>query len=144
MTKAYPIVDHSYDCLVVGAGGSGLRAAVVDADPDPVADLPEVDVIVAPVGGGGFIAGLALAAKSLRPSVRIIGVEAARLPACLATLHGAVDRIVVQDTGSTDGTMIEIDEFELPADTQVLFEPFSAVPLPTEQESLGSVKSMFR
>jgi succinate dehydrogenase / fumarate reductase flavoprotein subunit len=28
MTKAYPIVDHEYDCLVVGAGGSGLRAAV--------------------------------------------------------------------------------------------------------------------
>jgi succinate dehydrogenase/fumarate reductase flavoprotein subunit len=28
MAKAYPIVDHEYDCLVVGAGGSGLRAAV--------------------------------------------------------------------------------------------------------------------
>ena len=28
MTKAYPIVDHEYDCLVVGAGGSGLRAVV--------------------------------------------------------------------------------------------------------------------
>ena len=27
-TKAYPITDHTYDCLVVGAGGSGLRAAV--------------------------------------------------------------------------------------------------------------------
>src|ERR671910_2743252 len=28
MAKAYPLVDHEYDCLVVGAGGSGLRAAV--------------------------------------------------------------------------------------------------------------------
>jgi succinate dehydrogenase / fumarate reductase, flavoprotein subunit len=28
MTKAYPIIDHSFDCIVIGAGGSGLRAAV--------------------------------------------------------------------------------------------------------------------
>lgn len=44
---------------------------------------------------------------------RLVGVESD--VAAVATLHV---------TGSADGTMIEVDEFDLPADTQVLFEPF--------------------
>jgi threonine dehydratase len=39
------------------------------------ADMPDVDVILAPVGGGGLISGIAVAVKALRPSVRVIGVE---------------------------------------------------------------------
>lgn len=44
-------------------------------------DLPEVDTIVVPVGGGNLIAGVALIAKRLKPSVRIIGVQSAAAPA---------------------------------------------------------------
>jgi threonine dehydratase len=44
-------------------------------------DLPQVDTIVVPVGGGNLIAGIALAAKRLKPSVRIIGVQSAAAPA---------------------------------------------------------------
>jgi len=39
-------------------------------------DLPTVDVVVVPIGGGGLISGIALAVKSLKPRVKIIGVEA--------------------------------------------------------------------
>jgi threonine dehydratase len=40
--------------------------------------VPDVDAVVVPIGGGGLIAGVALAIKSKRPKVRIIGVETAR------------------------------------------------------------------
>jgi threo-3-hydroxy-L-aspartate ammonia-lyase len=40
-----------------------------------LADIPELDVLVVPVGGGGLIAGCATAAKALRPSIRVVGVE---------------------------------------------------------------------
>src|SRR5581483_2289098 len=38
-------------------------------------EVPELDVLVTPVGGGGLIAGCATAAKTLRPSIRVVGVE---------------------------------------------------------------------
>jgi threonine dehydratase len=44
-------------------------------------DRPEVDAIVVPVGGGNLIAGIALVAKQLKPSVRIIGVQSSAAPA---------------------------------------------------------------
>jgi threo-3-hydroxy-L-aspartate ammonia-lyase len=40
-----------------------------------LADVPELDVLVVPVGGGGLIAGCATAAKALRPGIRVVGVE---------------------------------------------------------------------
>ena len=37
--------------------------------------MPELDLLVAPVGGGGLIAGCATVAKALRPDIRVVGVE---------------------------------------------------------------------
>ena len=45
-----------------------------------LADAPELDTLVVPIGGGGLIAGIAVAAKALRPDIRIVGVEAALFP----------------------------------------------------------------
>jgi threonine dehydratase len=42
--------------------------------------VPQVDAIVSPVGGAGLIAGVSLAAKAIRPQVKVIGVEAAHAP----------------------------------------------------------------
>jgi threonine dehydratase len=58
-------------------------------------DVPDVDVVVVPVGGGGLISGVATAVKGIRPSVRVVGVEpegAASLSAALRA--GAVVPIV--------------------------------------------------
>ena len=55
--------------IIAGQGTIGLELlAQTEADP--------VDTIVVPVGGGGLVAGIAVAVKALRPSVRIIGVQA--------------------------------------------------------------------
>jgi threonine dehydratase len=53
-----------------------------------LADRPDLDVLVVPIGGGGLIAGVAVAAKALKPSLEIIGVEAARYPCVARMLQG--------------------------------------------------------
>jgi len=64
---------HPFDDPVVlaGAGTAGLEI---------VEDLPEVDVVVVPVGGGGLLGGVATAVKALRPAARIVAVELAAGP----------------------------------------------------------------
>jgi len=59
---------HGFDDpdIISGQGTVGLEV---------LEDVPDVDVVIVPVGGGGLVAGVARAIKSLRPQVRIIGVE---------------------------------------------------------------------
>jgi len=59
---------HGFDApdIIAGQGTIGLEI---------LEQVPQVDAIVCPVGGGGLLAGLAVAVKSLRPRVKIIGVE---------------------------------------------------------------------
>jgi threonine dehydratase len=59
---------HPFDdpYLVAGYGTAGLEI---------LEQVPDVDVIVCPIGGGGLISGIAVAVKTLKPSVRIYGVE---------------------------------------------------------------------
>lgn len=71
---------HGYDdpAIIAGQGTMGLEI---------LEQAPEVEAILVPVGGGGLIAGLALAVKTLRPEVRVIGVEAARSPSLTRALE---------------------------------------------------------
>jgi threo-3-hydroxy-L-aspartate ammonia-lyase len=57
-----------YDDPLVMAGQGTTAIELLD-------DVPDLDVLVVPVGGGGLIAGCATAAKALRPGIRIVGVE---------------------------------------------------------------------
>jgi threonine dehydratase len=61
-------IVHPYDDprVMAGAGTIGLEL---------VADVPELDAVLVPVGGGGLISGCATAIKSLSPRTRVIGVE---------------------------------------------------------------------
>ena len=59
---------HGFDAPDIIAGQGTLGLEVLE-------QVPDVDAIVCPVGGGGLIAGVAVAVKSLRPRVRIYGVE---------------------------------------------------------------------
>ncbi|MCW2247319.1 threonine dehydratase [Azospirillum fermentarium] len=62
---------HPYDDADVIAGQGTVGLEIVD-------DLPTVDTVVVPVGGGGLLAGVAAAVKARRPGVRVIGVRHAR------------------------------------------------------------------
>ena len=51
-------------------------------------DAPDLDALIIPIGGGGLIAGCAIAAKAIRPDIQVIGVEAARYPSFTAKRAG--------------------------------------------------------
>ena len=79
--RARAVFIHAYDDEAIIAGQGTIGCEIVDA-------LPEVDAIVVPVGGGGLIAGIATAAKALRPEVRVFGVEATLASAVRDRLKG--------------------------------------------------------
>ncbi len=77
------VLVHPYNDLDVIAGQGTIGLEILE-------DMPDVDVIVVPVGGGGLISGIAIAAKQIKPSVKIIGVEAKNMPSMKeALLSGA-------------------------------------------------------
>ncbi len=84
------IIVHPYDDDAIIAG-QGTTAAEL------IADAPGLDAIVIPVGGGGLIAGCAVAARALRPEARVIGVEVEGWTACAQRLAGQT----VQTGGAT-------------------------------------------
>ncbi|MGQ9369957.1 threonine ammonia-lyase [Azospirillum sp. A39] len=72
---------HPYDDARVIAGQGTVALEFLAAAPD-------LDVLVVPVGGGGLIAGMAVAAKALKPDIAVIGVECAMYPSMKQALHG--------------------------------------------------------
>jgi threonine dehydratase len=65
--------------VIAGAGTIGLE--ILDA-------LPQVEQVVVPVGGGGLVSGIAVAIKSLKPSVEVVGVNASAGPAMVNAFYG--------------------------------------------------------
>lgn len=72
---------HPYDdeAIIAGQGGVGLEM---------LEDVHDLDVILSPVGGGGLISGIAIAAKALRPDIEVIGVETEVYPSMYNVIHG--------------------------------------------------------
>jgi threonine dehydratase len=73
---------HPFDDPVVAAGQGTVALEMLE-------DMPDLDVIVVPVGGGGLIAGMAVAAKSVKPDVQIIGAQAEIFDAVKSAVDGA-------------------------------------------------------
>ncbi|HTH96085.1 MAG TPA: threonine ammonia-lyase [Stellaceae bacterium] len=67
------VLVHPYDDahVIAGQGTIGLEI---------LADQPEIDTLIVPIGGGGLIAGIAIAAKALKPDIEIIGVQSRQFP----------------------------------------------------------------
>lgn len=72
---------HPFNDAVVIAGQGTAALEMLE-------DAPDLDMLVIPIGGGGLIAGMSLAAKHIKPSIRIVGVEAAMYPSFTAKLRG--------------------------------------------------------
>ena len=72
---------HPFDDLAVIAGQGTIGLEML-------AQQPGLDVLVVPIGGGGLIAGIATAAKSLRPDICVLGAQTERFPAAWNALHG--------------------------------------------------------
>lgn len=72
----------AFDDPAIIAGQGTIALEMLDARPD-------LDVIVVPIGGGGLISGIAIAAKSRKPSIEVIGVQSEAYPSMLVALGRA-------------------------------------------------------
>ena len=91
---------HGFDDPYTIAGQGTVALEILE-------DLPEVKTVVAPIGGGGLMAGVALAVKSRRPDVRVVGVQASGAPAVF--LSQQQGKLVATDSVHTiaDGIAIK-------------------------------------
>ena len=76
-------VDPYYDDVKVYGGQGTIGIEILEQNPD-------IDTIVVPVGGGGLITGIAVAAKTIKPSIRIIGVQTEKCPAMIKSYEDGV------------------------------------------------------
>ncbi|HUU72024.1 MAG TPA: threonine ammonia-lyase [Burkholderiales bacterium] len=72
---------HPYDDEAVIAGQGTIALEMLEA-------CPELDTLVVPIGGGGLISGIAVAAKAIKPDIEVIGAETMRFPSMYCALHG--------------------------------------------------------
>jgi len=91
---------HAYDDALVVAGQGTIGLELLE-------QVPDLDTVVVPIGGGGVISGTALALKASRPAIRVVGVEAEAAPS--ARLSREAGRIVGVETAETlaDGIAVK-------------------------------------
>jgi len=142
------IFVHPFDDLDVIAGQATVAMEIL-------ADLPDIDAIVVPAGGGGLLAGVAFYAKSVRPDIKIIGVQASGAPAIKNSfdakkltstdkVYTIADGIAVKSPGTLTVELINeyVDEMVTVSDDEIasaillllergkqVVEPAGAVPL---------------
>ncbi|MCP4344667.1 MAG: threonine ammonia-lyase [Desulfobacterales bacterium] len=92
---------HPFDDPNIIAGQGTIALEILD-------DLKDADMILAPIGGGGLISGIAAAAKSVRPDIRIIGVEAAVCPSALVSYQkGKITKLELSGLSIADGISVK-------------------------------------
>ena len=78
---------HPFDNPLVIAGQGTIALEILD-------DMPNVDSIIVPVGGGGLISGVAYTAKQLNPNIKVYGVQAEGAPSMVQSIeHGTIERL---------------------------------------------------
>ena len=93
-TGAIYVPPYNDACIMAGQGTIGLE--IMDACSD-------LDAIVVPVGGGGLIGGIALAAKTINPDIKIYGVESEGAPSMHASLEAGKPTTVTTEESLADG-----------------------------------------
>ncbi len=94
LTFIHPFNDYR---IMAGQGTIGLEI---------LEQLPDVDVVLVPIGGGGLISGIAYAIKHLKPSCRVIGVQAEGAPSMAQSLKE--NKIITLDSASTIADGIQV------------------------------------
>ena len=96
--KGYTYVHAFQDDLVIaGQGTIGLEI---------LEDVKDIDTIVVPIGGGGLIAGITIAAKNINPNIKIIGVQAEGAHAMVESLKKG-ERVILSAKTLADGIQVK-------------------------------------
>ena len=114
---------HPYDDPLIIAGQGTIALEMLKA-------VPALDTLVVPIGGGGLISGIAVAARSLKPDIRVIGVEAGLYPSMYNVIRGEhlpmrgdtlAEGIAVKAPGKITAEIIRklVDEIVLVTETEI-------------------------
>lgn len=119
-TFVHPFDDEA---VIAGQGTIGLEI---------VSDLDDVDAVIVPVGGGGLISGISYAIKSIRPSIKVYGVQAAGAPSmynsikggkieCLDSVSTIADGIAVKQPGENTYNLVNtyVDDIALVSEDEI-------------------------
>ena len=82
--------------VIAGQGTIGLEM---------LAAAPDLDILVVPIGGGGLISGISVAAKAIKPSIEVIGVQVASYPSMRQTLRG--EPVTIGDETIAEGIAVK-------------------------------------
>jgi threonine dehydratase len=114
---------HPFDDPDIMAGQGTVALEMLE-------DAPSIDTLVVPVGGGGLISGVAVAAKAIKPGMRVIGVQSNQFPAMYALKHGKdirgggdtlAEGIAVNEPGMLTRSVVasHVDEMRLVQETRI-------------------------
>lgn len=120
MSFVHPFDDEN---VIAGQGTIGLEI---------LSELDDIDAIIVPVGGGGLISGIAYAVKSIRPGIKVYGVQAAGAPSMynavrnkkiemLESVRTIADGIAVKQAGENTYSIISkyVDDIALVNDDEI-------------------------
>ncbi|MCM1529293.1 MAG: threonine ammonia-lyase [Alistipes sp.] len=119
-TFVHPFDDEN---VIAGQGTIGLEL---------IEQIPDMDAVIVPVGGGGLISGVAFAVKSLNPNIKVYGVQAAGAPSmynavrdgkieCLDSVSTIADGIAVKEPGENTFELVSeyVDEIVTVTDDEI-------------------------
>lgn len=81
---------HPYDDPLIMAGQGTIALEMLE-------DQPDLNCLIAPIGGGGLLSGIALAAKALKPTIDLVGVQTALYPAMLKAIEADRQGLPIPD-----------------------------------------------
>ncbi|PYX39498.1 MAG: threonine ammonia-lyase [Acidobacteria bacterium] len=90
---------HPFDDPAVIAGQGTIALELLE-------QVPDLDAVVVPIGGGGLISGIACAIKEIKPAVRVIGVQAARMPSMLEAIKAHKPTTIPSNPTIADGIAV--------------------------------------
>ena len=94
-TFIHPFDDED---VIAGQGTIGLEL---------LEQLPKMDAVIVPIGGGGLIAGVAYAIKSLNPNIKVYGVQAAGAPSMFNSVHSHEIQTLTEVSTIADGIAVK-------------------------------------
>ncbi|WP_288926559.1 threonine ammonia-lyase [uncultured Maritimibacter sp.] len=121
------VLIHPFDDPIVVAGQGTVACEMLEQEPD-------LDVIVVPIGGGGLIAGIATAAKAIKPEVQVIGAQAELFDAVKSAIDGTAPHF--KGASLAEGIAVKAPS---PANVEVIRRTVDRIESVTEEQIEAAV-----